>query len=159
MVKREVYEEIGGFDEDYFMYAEDVALCYAIWQAGWEVHYVGKGSVLHHIGKSSSETSEADFSAVMQRESLELFFRKSRGRLYAYLFRLVTALSALSRFTCIPLLVIIKGWDAGPAAASRLGRKWWKLLNWSFGLRSTQPTKARDYSSCGLKRPIKHAGT
>jgi len=52
-LRRQALEEIGFFDEDYFMYLEDVDLCYRLWQAGWKVCYFPKARILHHIAQSS----------------------------------------------------------------------------------------------------------
>ncbi|MCJ7665869.1 MAG: hypothetical protein MUO59_03950, partial [Actinobacteria bacterium] len=46
-------EETGPLDEKYFMYVEDIDICYRMWQKGWEVHYMPYSEVLHHIGGSS----------------------------------------------------------------------------------------------------------
>ena len=50
MVRRQVFEELGGFDETYFMYGEDVDLCWRAHRAGWGVAYVPSASVTHHGG-------------------------------------------------------------------------------------------------------------
>ncbi|PKQ28062.1 MAG: hypothetical protein CVT63_04680 [Candidatus Anoxymicrobium japonicum] len=55
-IRREALEEIGGFDEKYFMYVEDVDLCWRMWRAGWSVGYVPSAEVFHHIGMSSGAT-------------------------------------------------------------------------------------------------------
>jgi N-acetylglucosaminyl-diphospho-decaprenol L-rhamnosyltransferase len=52
-MRRAALDEIGGFDEKYFMYVEDVDLCWRMWRAGWSVGYVPYGPVVHHIGMSS----------------------------------------------------------------------------------------------------------
>ena len=52
-LRREALEEIGGFDEKYFMYVEDVDLCWRMWRASWSVGYLPQGEVYHHIGMSS----------------------------------------------------------------------------------------------------------
>jgi GT2 family glycosyltransferase len=52
-LRREALDEIGGFDEGYFMYVEDVDLCWRMWRASWSVGYVPEGEVYHHIGMSS----------------------------------------------------------------------------------------------------------
>jgi len=51
--RREALDEIGSFDEGYFMYVEDVDLCWRLWQAGWSVGFVPRGEVYHHIGMTS----------------------------------------------------------------------------------------------------------
>lgn len=53
LIKKEVYEKIGGFDEMYFMYGEDIDLCYTLLNNGYENYYYGKASILHHKGEST----------------------------------------------------------------------------------------------------------
>lgn len=52
MIEKAFFEEIGGFDEDYFMYGEDVDLCYRIKKAGKRVVYCGDVSFVHIKGQS-----------------------------------------------------------------------------------------------------------
>ncbi len=52
VVRRTVFEEVGGFDERYFMYFEDVDLCARIRAAGHEIHYIPAISVEHLRGGS-----------------------------------------------------------------------------------------------------------
>jgi len=52
-IRREAFDEIGGFDEGYFMYVEDVDLCWRMWRAGRSVVYLPEGEVCHHVGMSS----------------------------------------------------------------------------------------------------------
>lgn len=53
LLKRSVYEEVGGFDERYFMYGEDIDLCYTILRKGCKNFYYGKYSLLHYKGEST----------------------------------------------------------------------------------------------------------
>jgi N-acetylglucosaminyl-diphospho-decaprenol L-rhamnosyltransferase len=53
MVRRSVFEGLGGFDEGYFMYVEDVDLCWRCWRAGARVAYQPEGRVVHAIGAST----------------------------------------------------------------------------------------------------------
>lgn len=50
MIRREVFEKIGLFDEAFFMYCEDVDICYRIKQAGWKNLYYPYAEVVHYIG-------------------------------------------------------------------------------------------------------------
>ena len=52
-LKREIYNEVGGFDEDYFMYGEDVDLSYRVLKLGYHNLYYGKATVLHYKGEST----------------------------------------------------------------------------------------------------------
>ncbi|GGG55010.1 glycosyltransferase family 2 protein [Epilithonimonas arachidiradicis] len=53
LMKKSVYEEVGGFDEQYFMYGEDIDLCYTILRRGYKNFYYGKYSILHYKGEST----------------------------------------------------------------------------------------------------------
>lgn len=54
-LKKSVYDEVNGFDEDYFMYGEDIDLSYKITQAGYQNYYLGTTSVLHYKGESTQK--------------------------------------------------------------------------------------------------------
>ena len=53
MVKRQVLEKTGGFDEQFFMYGEDIDLSYRIRQAGYKNYYLGAHAILHFKGEST----------------------------------------------------------------------------------------------------------
>ena len=53
LMRKSVYEEVGGFDERYFMYGEDIDLCYTILRKGYKNIYYGKYSILHYKGEST----------------------------------------------------------------------------------------------------------
>lgn len=57
LMKRSVYEEVGGFDEDYFMYGEDIDLSYKLIKAGYQNYYDGSLTVLHYKGESTQKDS------------------------------------------------------------------------------------------------------
>ncbi len=50
LVRRRVFEDLGGFDGDYFAYCEDVDLCWRAWLQGYRVCYVPTSVVLHKMG-------------------------------------------------------------------------------------------------------------
>lgn len=78
VVRREVFESLGGFDEGFFMYAEDVDWCYRIKQAGWRVVYLPEAQILHHIGQS---TRLVPYAMTYQRHrSMWRFYRKHYSR-------------------------------------------------------------------------------
>jgi N-acetylglucosaminyl-diphospho-decaprenol L-rhamnosyltransferase len=54
LTRRSLLEELGGFDESYFMYAEDVDLCWRARRAGWQVAYVPEAGITHFQGASTS---------------------------------------------------------------------------------------------------------
>lgn len=57
MVRREVYEEIGGLDESYFMYGEDIDFSWRIRLAGWKNVYLPETHIIHYKGESTKKGS------------------------------------------------------------------------------------------------------
>lgn len=54
LIRRHAIEELGGFDEHFFMFNEDVDLCFRLWQAGWQVVFVPSSSFVHVGGVSTA---------------------------------------------------------------------------------------------------------
>jgi N-acetylglucosaminyl-diphospho-decaprenol L-rhamnosyltransferase len=54
LVRRVAFEAVGGFDEAYFMYVEDVDLCWRLHRSGWDVRYEPSARVVHEQGRSTS---------------------------------------------------------------------------------------------------------
>ena len=55
MLRKTAVEVVGGFDESYFMYVEDVDLCWRLSGAGWGTGFEPTATVRHHIGGSSEQ--------------------------------------------------------------------------------------------------------
>lgn len=53
LLKKEIYQEVNGFDEDYFMYGEDIDLSYKIGKKGYQNYYYGKATIIHYKGEST----------------------------------------------------------------------------------------------------------
>lgn len=53
LMRKDRYWEVGGLDEDYFMYGEDIDLCYKFLQAGYQNYYVGSEKIIHFKGEST----------------------------------------------------------------------------------------------------------
>ena len=73
LMKRNLYLEINGLDETYFMYGEDIDLCYTLIRKGYKNWYFGKSSVLHIKGESTVKDKKylENFYGAMQ-----IFIRK-----------------------------------------------------------------------------------
>ncbi len=72
LMRKEVFEKTGGFDEDFFMYAEDVDLCYRAKKVGFRIYYNPKWSITHYGGKSGSSWS----FVLPEFEGLRIFYKK-----------------------------------------------------------------------------------
>jgi GT2 family glycosyltransferase len=88
LVRREVYEAIGGFDEGLFLYCEDTDLCLRVWEAGHRVRFE-PGALVRHVGGASSGAGETQPIAARSRVH---YARKHRGPLAALLEALGVAL-------------------------------------------------------------------
>jgi len=84
MVRREVLEKIGAFDEVFFMYGEDVDLSYRIQKAGYKNYYLAETAILHFKGESTKKGSLN--YVVMFYNAMSIFVRKHYGGTRAGLF-------------------------------------------------------------------------
>jgi N-acetylglucosaminyl-diphospho-decaprenol L-rhamnosyltransferase len=55
LIRRSLFEELGGFDESFFLYLEDVDLSLRARQAGWSVHYLAEAVAFHKGGGTSEQ--------------------------------------------------------------------------------------------------------
>ena len=130
MVKSELFARLEGFDERYFMYSEDIDLCFRVRGAGLKCYYVPTALVVHHGGGSSQNARNA-FANVMIRESVYRFMRLHRGRLRAVSFRLAMGLSALCR---LPFVAILSPFRRGIHVGKSPIQKWLSIVRWSLGM-------------------------
>ena len=86
-VRREVGESLGWWDEEYFMYGEDLDFCYRAKNAGWKIMFLPEVRVLHyggvsagirkHITKKSTASRQTRIrSASASTEAMRIFYRK-----------------------------------------------------------------------------------
>jgi GT2 family glycosyltransferase len=139
MVRRPVFESIGGFTEKYFMYGEDVDLCFKIKQSGHHVYYVPETSLIHFGGGSSSQ-AKTNFSNVMTRASVYLFLELNRGMASAIAYRATIAMSSIIRLI---LILLVLPFSRGRLVRHGSGsiRKWFFILRWGLGLESWSSTQ------------------
>jgi GT2 family glycosyltransferase len=90
MVRHSVLDRLGGFDEGYFMYAEEVDLCWRIQRQGWRVWCVPRAEIVHHVGQSTRQAPDPMFVALWR--SRFRLFRRTRGEGYLRWLRLVVRL-------------------------------------------------------------------
>lgn len=74
MMRKTVYDNVGGFDEQFFMYGEDLDLCYRIQKAGHKVFYVHSTQVIHYKGESTKR-SNLDETKLFY-DAMHLFVKK-----------------------------------------------------------------------------------
>jgi hypothetical protein len=83
LIRKEVIDQVGLFDPRYFLYYEEIDLCFAAKKAGWHVTYFPDTTVIHIGGESAKSQGQITSSGrqieSMQIESELLYFRKNHG--------------------------------------------------------------------------------
>lgn len=94
-IRREAWEQVGGLDEGFFMYAEDMDWCWRAREAGWGVWYVPGAEIVHRIGRSSDQ---APLQMVIEfHRSMARFYRKHYASAWPLPVRWVPALGVWVR--------------------------------------------------------------
>ncbi|MGC9025513.1 MAG: glycosyltransferase family 2 protein [Chloroflexia bacterium] len=106
LLRRSALPDGQPFDEDFFMYTEEVDLCYRLRRASWEVCWVPEAVAVHLGGESTRQASLEMFLQLYR--SKVLFFRKHRGRPAALAYKMLLALAALTRILLAPLLALAR---------------------------------------------------
>lgn len=101
MVKKSVFDQVKGFDEGYFMYVEDVDLCYKVTKAGYSV-VIDPSIQIHHIGQGSSNRT---FAIVHIYKGLNRFYKLHRSSVEYLSLRVLLFLKAY----LVMLFATIKG--------------------------------------------------
>ncbi len=82
MLRRTMLEELGGFDEGFFLYGEDIDLCYRAWRAGWSCWYV-PAAVVEHEHRAVTDRKLLTRRTLWHWRGILRFVRKHPERLRA----------------------------------------------------------------------------
>jgi len=115
--RTKVLKELGGFDERFFMYGEDIDLCYRLNQTGYHIDYVPDTSIIHYKGESTKKDDTRYIK--LFNKALYQFFDKHYTHRYSTLFRFL-----------IYLAILLRG--IGSFFVSRLNRSKYILLDVLF---------------------------
>ena len=85
LIRRDVFDQIGLFDEDYFAYQEDADYCLRVRQAGWKIFYYPEARITHFGGRGGSRVQPCR-SIWEWHKSYYLYYRKHFARDYVFLF-------------------------------------------------------------------------
>jgi GT2 family glycosyltransferase len=94
MMRRRAFEQVGGFDEAFFLYEEDVDLCVRARAAGWRVRYEPRAVVRHDLGRSMARLA-ARARLEYHRSHLR-YYRKHGGALETALLRVRIVLESIA---------------------------------------------------------------
>ncbi len=103
MVRRSVLDKTGGFDERFFMYGEDIDLCYRIREAGYENHYLSHPPIIHFKGESTSKHTLKYVR--MFYGAMAIFAKKHYGGWRAGIFTACIHIAIWSRATATVILI------------------------------------------------------
>jgi GT2 family glycosyltransferase len=82
-LKRQLYQEVGGFDQDCFMYSDDVDLSYLVTKKGFSNYYFADTTIIHYKGESTQKDV-----LYMKRfqEAMTFFYKKHFNQSYLFTF-------------------------------------------------------------------------
>jgi GT2 family glycosyltransferase len=101
LLRRTALTQVGPLDEDYFIYSEEVDLCYRLQQGGWACHWVPQAQVVHFGGQSTQQVAREMFLRLYQGKLL--FFRKHYGWATVLAYKLVLFAAAFPRLLLSPV--------------------------------------------------------
>lgn len=103
-------KEVGYFDEDYFMYFEEVDLLFRAQKKGYKLYYLDNTEVIHKGGQSTGKLN--DFTVENYNKSINLFMKKNLNyKLRKYIFWLIRSLLYIINIVILSILGLIKGKD------------------------------------------------
>jgi GT2 family glycosyltransferase len=101
ILRRQALHQVGLLDGEYFMYTEEVDLCYRLQKGGWLLYWVPQAKVVHYGGQSTQQIASEMFLYLYQ--SKLTFIRKHDGWLAAQAYKLILLAATLTRLLFSPL--------------------------------------------------------
>ena len=94
MIKKTVFDQVGGFDPDFFMYHEEQELCLRVKKNGYKIVSVPESNIIHLEGKSFTCNLNR---LKRQLEARNLFYKKTHSSFYKYIADSIFYLTAITR--------------------------------------------------------------
>src|SRR3989344_1110058 len=105
LIRREVVDSIKSFDENFFLYVEELEFCYRAKQKGWGVLYTPETSITH-LGNASGSS---ELSILQEYKNLRLFYRIHFGQVSGLLLFLILKINILLRLILKGIIMRRKG--------------------------------------------------
>ena len=137
-VRREAFEAVGGFDEDFFLFSEETDLCKRVQDVGWKARLEPRVTFIHHAGKAGIDPAR---EAQMAYARLQ-YARKHFSRLRAAVYRAILVVHHAVRFIALRFRGSTRS-SSAPASSSAIR----VLLGWSappFGRSEADPGSGGD---------------
>jgi GT2 family glycosyltransferase len=128
LVRRETVEQVGLFDEGYFLFLEETDWCYRMKKAGWKIYHIPRAEILHFQGKSAG--AEKGKARLEYYRSRYHYFRKNRGSFQSsvlsigLIIRLLVEL-VFATLACVVTIFMVKKWRI--KLSNYLYLMWWHL--------------------------------
>ena len=132
LIRNKAFDEIGLFDENFFMYTEETDLFYRIKQKGRKVYFLPSAKIEHLWGKSTEQLPYT--MAVEARRTMELFFKKHYGLLAVITHRLIVAFVMIFLCLCVIVSYPFFGKEKRDKIKSILLKNYFMFL-WAVGLK------------------------
>lgn len=139
MVRKSVLDQVGWFDERFFMYGEDVDLCRRITDAGWKLYYLSDAEIIH-LCHGASDEAPSNFSILMTCESISKLMHKYYGNTGAISYRIVIFSGSIFRLLISSVLKIVSslsktGYNVDYRNTSR---KYIAMIKWCLNLQKPE---------------------
>jgi len=96
LLRADVLNQVGFFDEQFFVYSEEVDLCLRIHQNGWQVYWLPKAVITHYSGQSTNQVPDKMF-VELYRNKVK-YFRKHFGNTQASLYKTLLYIVSVNRY-------------------------------------------------------------
>lgn len=106
IIRKIVLDDIGGYDERFFMYGEDADLCKRITDRGWKLYYLSDAEIVHFCGGSSKKTIK-EFPIVTMCESIRKLIEKYYGISGSILYRITIFTGSIFRIMLLYYVILI----------------------------------------------------
>jgi len=101
MIRKDALDKVGLFDENIFIWFDEVELLYRIKKAGWKIYFMPEAQIKHHLSQSFKQWKSVPQmiqGAIIWRKSRNYFFKKHKGTLSVF---------ALWAFDILQVVIII----------------------------------------------------
>ncbi len=135
MFPREVIERVKGFNEIFFMYGEDVELCFRLSKLNYKIYYLPSIKMFHYHAASSKKQKRVYFSSVLQKESMFKFLQLHYSDFNAYLYKCIWLISSLFRLS-LSVVIFIPAFFGGDKIRRKFIyniKNFSKIILWVFG--------------------------
>ena len=123
LIPKHAFEEVGGFDEDFFIFFEETDLCHRLWLAGYKVIYMPDSHIYHVAGGDTVDTYDYERRVYLTFKNMNCSYLKNFGFLYG-----ATIYPIFVCFQIALLFYFLLSLRLGVARAIMRGW-WWNIRN------------------------------